>query len=103
MAEQLSRLQPLAKAGGYGLKQLQPMQSPHWNREKSDEEGVAKRSCQGQTPNIISYARVVQGEGKVENLRGKGVTVDIDSAWECGARGQAKGVFLMSLFSPPFC
>lgn len=49
MAEQLSRLQamryPLAKAGGYGLKQLQPMQSPHWSREKNDEEGVAKRSC----------------------------------------------------------
>lgn len=45
MAEQLSRLQPVAKAGGYSLKQLQPMQSPHWSRGKSDKEGVAKWSC----------------------------------------------------------
>lgn len=46
-------------------------------------------------------ARVPQGEGKVENLRGKEVTVGVESAWKLAAVGYRKGVFLMPLFSPP--
>jgi len=54
---------PCDGAGGYGLKELWPMQSPCWSKEKNEEEGEAKSSCYGLTPTPIACPSALLGAG----------------------------------------